>query len=667
MNSHSDLTLQQDAVRSAEIYLNYLNAHKTEGKGMFSAQVRSVQGTLLDTDLVLNLDRRMRSADGMMIRIGGTVYENTEGATYFFVQSHDKRKVVISPMPELAEHIDAALAANEQIYVEVDLTFLVKRVKNWYEKHGDEVTIPSAIPGCSLDTNNPIALSADQTDCAVKAMTSPLSYIWGAPGTGKTKHVLASCIYSYIMAGKKVLLLAPTNTALDQSLSGLLQALSRKASFTPDGKVYRLGVPGDIFKMAWPNISGRGAYEYLKMELEERISWLKYENSMIQNSLDVRTGKAEAGTEDRYPGLDAKTLTRKKKDNLNEINSLLKTSHKMAEQKSVMPLFSRFSVIAATVDACIHWIPPDGSFRPDHVFLDEAGYCNVIKGMTLTAFNCPVTMLGDHMQLPPVFDCEDNKLINQPATRIVRLWQISTLYNEDVIFSDDRSQLCAHELTERPRFDHTTVGALTETHRFGPELARVLAGRIYRNNFRSRSENETRILYINAPKNPQDMGKDESGDYKRISHTESRCIRALIEHNLYHPDYSLGIITPYRKQRRVLDDSIRRLLKKYEITDDMDEDILTVHRSQGREWDVVIFSVTDHYDERWSTDTTRRETNALKLINTAVSRARKMLVLVGDADSWIQHDGQLISDLFRVAQPCSTDIHFREYCTEQKD
>ena len=660
MPAISHPTLQQDCVQSAQLLLDYMLAHKNEGKGMFSAQVRSVQGTLLNTDLVLNIDRKIRSGDGIMIRIGGTIYENKEGMTCFLVQSAEKRQVVISPMPELAAHIQEAQETKEKIFVEVDLTFLVKRVKEWYEKHGGEVHIPIARPKLRLNPENPIELSENQLDCANTAMTAPLSYIGGAPGTGKTKHVLASCIYSYIQAGKKVLLLAPTNTALEQSLSGLLRALA-DVGFNPDGKVYRMGVPSDRFRANWPNLCGQGIINYIRMEIDERISWLKYENGMIDASMEVRSGKAEKDTEDRYPQMDLAALAKKKKENTDEINDLLKQSRKISEGKSMEPLLMRLNVIAATVDACIHWIPPDGAFRPDHVFLDEAGYCSVIKGMTLTGFDCPVTMLGDHMQLPPVFDCEDEQLKRDPETRIIKLWEISTLYNEDVIYSDDRSQLCAYKLLRKPQFDHTATGALTETYRFGPALANVLA-KIYQGRFQSRSDNETKILYVNAPKPEQDKGKDEHGEYKRISHTESRCIRDIVEHNLSRMG-SIGIITPYKYQRLLTEGYIHRLLKKYEITEDMDDDILTVHRSQGREWDIVLFSMTDCYDEKFYTNSSRLE--SLKLINTAVSRAKKLLILIGDADSWKPHREQLITNLLQVAQECGTEIRFEDYTTTE--
>jgi hypothetical protein len=659
-NTKEFSSLQEDMVRSADLYLKYLVDHRKDGKGMFSAQVIGIQNTLLDTDIALITDRKIRNADGITIRIGGTVYENNSEKIHYYIRSVDRRRLVISPMPELEEHISRAAEEKEKIFVEVDLTFLVRRVRDWYTKFASRVKLPSVMPECPYDAENPIALSRNQMECVNKALSSPLSYIWGAPGTGKTKHVLAACVYSYIKAGKKVLLLAPTNAALEQSLSGLLLALSKDGTFNPNGKVYRIGIASDSFAQSWPNICGRGAYLYLRTEMMEELGRLQYENRMIESTLNCRKGKSEEYKCDSYPSVESKELENRIKENTEKINELMIESRKFEDNKNIMAFFSRFSVIAATVDASIRWLPPDGKFKPDHVFLDEAGYCSVIKGLTLTAFDCPITMLGDHMQLPPVFDCDDYKLMNLPETRIVRLWQISTLYYEDVLFCGDRNRLCAGELLRRPRFDNTTVGALTETHRFGPSLANVLTG-IYQNNLRSMSVNETQILFVNAPKPEPEKGADEEGNQRRTNHVEAKCIRAMVEHNLAGYEYSLGIITPYKNQRRLIDGSIRRLLKKYERTEDMEDDILTVHRSQGREWDVVLFSVTDTWNEKCLTDSNRLE--AKKLINTAVSRAKKLLVLVGDADSWLQHGGQLISDLFRVAQKCDTEIRFSDYCT----
>ena len=641
--------LKDDAVRSAQIYLDYLVAHRDEGLGLVRARVRNVQGSLLDGELVLFTDRVIRSAEGLAVRIGGTLYENENigGTVHFRVLSIARRKVTIAPSPELAEHIDSAMENREAVYLEADLTFLVKRVMEWYKAYGNRVELPASVSGCVLDPDNPIALSDNQYDCAALAMSSPLAYIWGAPGTGKTRHVLASCVLSYIRAGKKVILVAPTNNALEQSLQGLLRALSGTGGIDPAGKVIRLGVPGDIFRMCWPDICEEGALNRLRTELSEMISALQYRNKQIDVSLAVREGNGYEGAEDAFPDKSEKELKTEKKKNTAVMNGLLSKSQKLSD-KGIAGVLDEFSVIAATVDTCLYKISPAGSFEPDHIFLDEAGYCNVIKGMTLLGFQKPLTLLGDHMQLPPVFEGEQ-ELLNDPEKQLARLWKISSLYLENVVSCEDLNAFCSRD-PDRPFFQQTEVGSLTETHRFGPELAAVLAARIYGPRFCSRSEGETKILFVNAPKRSEDREKDEDGKHRRVSHSEAACIRTLMENNLSHLNVTIGIITPYRRQRQLLSDTMDRLMKKYKMEDeDMEDDIVTVHRSQGREWDIVLFSVTDAFNEKHFTDTVRNP-HAKKLINTAVSRAKKMLVLVGDAEDWKGKTGQLLSELFAVGK-----------------
>ena len=655
--------LQDETIRSAQIYLDYLIAHRDDGLGLVRARVRGIQGSLLSEEMILLTDRVMRFVDALVIRVGGTLYENSSEIIHFRVVSNARRKVVIAPSPEMAEHMENAWEKKEPIVLETDLTFLVERVRDWYKKYGDSVELPSVVPGahrCLMASDNPISLSENQYHCASLAMSSPLTYIWGAPGTGKTKHVLASCVLSYMRAGKKVILVAPTNNALEQSLGGLLRALSREGGVNPAGKVVRLGIPGDVFRTVWPDVCEDGALAWMKADITEKIASLNLRLSQIAVSLGIRAGKLEAARvsgSDPYPDKSERELQAEKKQYTAEKNELLSRSKKLTE-KGLMAMLSEFSVVASTVDACLFRIAPDGEFVPDHVFLDEAGYCNVIKGMTLLGFGKPLTLLGDHMQLPPVFEGEHD-LLRDPEKKLARLWKISSLYMENAVFCGDLGEFCSRD-PEKPIFDRMQVGALTETHRFGPELAGVLARRIYGPRFCSRSENETKILFVNAPKRESDKGKDEEGAYLRVSHSEATCIRTLMENNLSRFGVTVGIITPYRKQRRVLSDMMDRLLKKYKMEDeDMEDDIVTVHQSQGREWDIVLFSVTDAFEERHFTDTVKNP-QALKLINTAVSRAKRMLVLIGDVENWKGRPGQLISELFAVG----TEITPRERIAE---
>ena len=74
-------------------------------------------------------------------------------------------------------------------------------------------------------------------------------------------------------------------------------------------------------------------------------------------------------------------------------------------------------VIAATIDCYIGRYSPtsDNSqdinrFCADHYFLDESAYCSLIKAATLFASDCPITFLGDHLQLPPVCELDSNSI-----------------------------------------------------------------------------------------------------------------------------------------------------------------------------------------------------------------------------------------------------------------
>lgn len=643
--------LQDDAVRSAGIYLDYLLTHREEGAGIVRARVRSVQGSLLDGELVLACDRELRMVDDVALRVGGKLYENSNDEIVFRVLSHEKKKVTVFPCDELREHMDQALAEKLPVFLESDLTFLVQRIKKWYEQYGDLVALPRSLGfgnvGLALD--NPIELSDNQYEAASLAMSSSLSYIWGAPGTGKTKHVLASCVWSLIRAGKKVILCAPTNNALEQSLSGLLSALVSDGKYSPGGHVLRMGVPGDGFRMTWGEVCEEGAVDWWKREMGERIAWLEYQNHLADQSVMIRAGEGEDGAEDPFAWKSNAELAAMKKENKAEINRLMNKSKQLADMRNIMPVIGEFDLVAATVDTCLHRLLPDGDFRASHVFLDEAGYCSVIKAMALTGYGLPLTMLGDHMQLPPVFENEE-EVVRLPDAGVTRLWKISGLYLEDVVSCDDTEEFC-RAVPLRPRLEETAVAALTETFRFGPALAGVLARRVYGERFHSGSMNETRILYLDAPKAEADRMRNEAGRFPRVSHAEVKCIREMIEENLYHSWLSVGIITPYVNQRTLLSDSLHRLMKKHGMTEDMDDDIVTVHGSQGREWDAVIFSVTDSFDEAFLTNSRRME--SLKLLNTAVSRARKTLILVGDVADWKRRPGQLLSELFSIAEPVS--------------
>ena len=103
-------------------------------------------------------------------------------------------------------------------------------------------------------------------------------------------------------------------------------------------------------------------------------------------------------------------------------------------------------------------------------------------------------------------------------------------------------------------------------------------------------------------------------------------------------DLEIGIITPYKNQKNALRKRIRNSIE-----------VNTVHGSQGREWDCVVFSVVDTTDQ-WFTNSLLPKSNGKNVVNTAVSRAKKQLVLVCDTNYWSTQKNQLIGKLLSIAQ-----------------
>ncbi len=138
--------------------------------------------------------------------------------------------------------------------------------------------------------------------------------------------------------------------------------------------------------------------------------------------------------------------------------------------------------------------------------------------------------------------------------------------------------------------------------------------------------------YIDAPKTRNAEKHDNVSELKAIE--------TYIKKNTKE---CIGIITPYRDQLAL----IRKQLENAIVSTDS---ILTVHRSQGREWDTVLFSIvetTNHF----FIDSLIQASNGKKLINTAVSRARKKLIIVCDYEYWITQKRQLICKILQKAKP----------------
>lgn len=341
-------------------------------------------------------------------------------------------------------------------------------------------------------------------------------------------------------------------------------------------------------------------------------------NNTINNVLKLAYIKCDELIEYNTETLN---LSRYGKMNDDEINSKIEElTAKYNEQKGTgkKSQIETANVIALTVDRFIFdynflsELKNNDEYDIEHIFIDEAAYLCLIKGLILLSFKRPITLLGDHMQLPPVFECPKTLLEDNPC---LALWDIPIIYFEELFKNDINTLLRKHKNNISPIFNELSKANLNTTFRFGSKLANILAGTVYSDKFHSANdENPTCITIINAVKVPTET--------KRVSPLE---IRAICEYINHHSNTlnNFSVLTPYRNQLFELQNALPSTTE-----------CMTVHASQGQEWDTVILSTVDTFMAR-----------DVRVINTAVSRAKKHLVVVCDANEWNMHPKHLISKI----------------------
>lgn len=772
---------KQIAMDSAEKYYDFL---EQSGRGIIQIEIRKISQT--GDKFNLTLKSRISEAcdlDSLLYAFNGRWHTSHEISPL----KYDKDSKVLTVRPQKEFLSSFSQLSCKDLLIISDLKFLIKRVHGWYNANGSRIHVPEISP-CPPQIVLPegIKVSQQQTEAIEGALSSPFSYIWGAPGTGKTRVVLSSCVVSLVLSGQRVLLLAPTNNALEQMLVAIIP-LCEQAGISRN-EILRIGAPSSEFFQKYPtvcevceveqriqatsakidhlkkglnylafceqmelaeshisslldemselssnyheshqllnnsklssapdraedillrqkintllediarhqhNVEHTGVlkrmlrhkwYTQEKTSLEEKMSILKADRTRLQEvavsisvadenensfcnriteletlfaekhkelldvtgfwavlkssaepfTIDTTSSNVEAMVielEQCRKVLHEKSAVYKDLENKtkDELMHLLEKETKRLEWLQAGSTGERIkdiSILACTVDKYLVQDFLASSFSPNHVFLDEAGYISLIKGLTTLSLDVPVTFLGDHMQLPPICEMDDREF-KKEGNRGISLWAQSALYSE-CVFTHDIAQLCDNYLhgTSAP-FQKMKLFSLDCTYRFGGELSTILADMVYTPAFHSAILEGTELLVLNAPHQRKLSG--------RFSNEEVTAILGFVEKN--HPS-NYAILTPYRAQRT-------QLLKYFE-----DEDILTVHASQGREWDTVFLSVVDT-TQKWFTNSKCQESRGKAVINTAVSRAKKRLIIVCDYDFWHDLDDQLIGRLVQSAR-----------------
>lgn len=388
--------------------------------------------------------------------------------------------------------------------------------------------------------------------------------------------------------------------------------------------------------------------------LESKLADTLTETSGVKHELKT-FGRELADIESRLAE-DKATLTRFEKEaadlgleleelagfdpqpNLEELAELEATLERIRLQMATIKQdLSEKLVIGTTLDGFIG-LTMNQAISFDHVIIDEAGYAPLAKVIPLLLLRCPISLLGDHRQLPPVYVGNNDELSKA-------YWGTSALYLEEAfdegVGDNPRALLAAGE--NEPRFEKIRRSALTRSYRFGSELAQLLDRHFYGIELKSASTQGTSIRSVHC--DPQDSPHRR----KRENPSEAMQIASKVESWLDWENAdkgTLAILTPYTAHKTLIGNELQQFR---DHADYHRVEVMTVHKSQGREWETVFFSASDGAlpgNNPFLSDSLNRKGSLV--LNTAISRAKRNLRFFLDKQYWREREGgSLLTEISR--------------------
>ena len=509
------------------------------------------------------------------------------------VAARNGAELVLALAEDVGAVIDSALLI-------ADASFLLERLAMTLEDVLDgEVDldldmVAKVLDGSTIKADRVLAaadgLNAEQADAVALALGSDAAFVWGPPGTGKTTTI-AHVVAEHARAGRSVLLVANTNTAVDTALARVDALVGGDL----DGKVLRHGtvVREDVAHLAVEAVAARVNAPLLR------------ERGELAARLDATDAEA-AGQGTLGDDHDLAEERSKIRDRLDAIDRSLE-----ARAAGVM---DDALVVATTVYQT--WLGglPDRSW--DVVVVDEAS----MLMLPMTAYaaglaSSSVVVAGDFRQLPPIVTSTDPDVTRWLATDAFTEVGLPALLREG----------------EPPEW----LAALRTQYRMRPEIAGLVSDLFYDDNRlatgRDPAPTTPGLLAGGAPLVWVDTSEHGAwagvagGRGSRFNPVHAVLVAAILD---ALPEGVAGVVTPYAAHERLvaalLTDRHGPPARAW---------VSTVHRFQGNEQDVVVVDLADAYGASPgpASRATSRDDPQARLLNVAVSRARDQLVVLGDA------------------------------------
>lgn len=274
-----------------------------------------------------------------------------------------------------------------------------------------------------------------------------------------------------------------------------------------------------------------------------------------------------------------------------------KFSKYLSKTENVKKLQKVFPIIITTCISAHKLGDPTPMF--DMVIFDEASQCNTAISLVPIVRGENLMLVGDPQQLNPVIlldDISNQKLRQKYKVTEEYDYRKNSVYKTFLACDAVSDEILLH--------NHYRCN-----------------GKIIGFNNKKYYNSKLKIC-SNSKENRPLVHLDVRNDHVNVKNTAPAEVDAIIEYASANKDKTIGVITPFVNQRKLIDEELR----KNHLTNVV---CGTVHAFQGDEKDVVLFSTA--LTDQTGSGTYNWLKNNKELINVATSRARDKLVVLADS------------------------------------
>jgi hypothetical protein len=324
---------------------------------------------------------------------------------------------------------------------------------------------------------------------------------------------------------------------------------------------------------------------------------------------------------------------------------LVEFMEELEDPENVQRILERYSpVFAATCQQVVakRYQPAEPTVY-DYVIIDEAARSNPLDLLIPMSIGRKIILVGDQKQLPHMLEKEIvDAYLKHHGTPLIRELLQKTLFER---LYDQLKETEQNEGIKR-------VVTLTDQFRMHPTIGRFVSRTFYESRLQSPIEAEQKAhalpVYQGKPIAWIDLPFSLGGELVSSTHScyrkaeIDRILREVKRIREYNDEYTIGIITFYKEQAARLQNEIQEfpMIWRKNIM------VGSVDAFQGREFDIVFLStVRSNRQEK-----KEKRVGFLESPNrlcVAFSRAKRLLVVVGDSETVAGPPGQPVIPAFR--------------------